>query len=78
MRVINGKWQDRNGDPINHFNASELMEIGQKVKAVYGEDITCSRIELVSSIVNLSDKEERSLAYLLNRDDVNFSKLAGF
>ena len=78
MKVINGKWQDQYGEPIDNFNAPQLMEIGQKVKAVYGEDITSSRIELVSSIVNLSDKEERSLAYLLNRDDVNFSKLAGF
>jgi hypothetical protein len=78
MKVVNGKWQDQYGDPINHFNASELMEIGQKVKAVYGNNITSSRIELVSSIVNLSDREERSLAHLLNRDDVSFSKLAGF
>ena len=78
MRVVNGKWQDQHGEPINHFNAPKLMEIGQKVKAVYGEQITSSRIELISSIVNLSDKEERSLAHLLNRDDVSFSKLAGF
>lgn len=78
MRVVNGKWQDNNGQPVDHFNAPQLMEIGQKVKAVYGEDITCSRIELVSSIINLSEKEERSLAHLLNRDDVSFSRLAGF
>jgi len=78
MKVVNGKWQDNNGDPIDHFNAPKLMEIGQKVKAVYGEDITSSRIELVSSIINLSEKEERSLAHLLNRDDVSFSRLAGF
>jgi hypothetical protein len=78
MKVVNGKWQDQYGQPVDHFNAPQLMEIGQKVKAVYGEDITSSRIELVSSIINLSEKEERSLAHLLNRDDVNFSKLAGF
>ena len=78
MKVVNGKWQDQHGEPINHFNAPQLMEIGQKVKAVYGEDITSSRIELVSSIINLSEKEERSLAHLLNRDDVSFSRLAGF
>jgi hypothetical protein len=78
MKVVNGKWQDQHGEPINHFNAPKLMEIGQKVKAVYGEDITSSRIELVSSIINLSEKEERSLAHLLNRDDVSFSRLAGF
>jgi hypothetical protein len=78
MKVVNGKWQDQHGEPINHFNAPKLMEIGQKVKAVYGEEITSSRIELVSSIINLSEKEERSLAHLLNRDDVSFSRLAGF
>lgn len=78
MKVVNGKWQDQHGEPINHFNAPQLMEIGQKVKAVYGEEITSSRIELVSSIINLSEKEERSLAHLLNRDDVSFSRLAGF
>ena len=78
MKVVNGKWQDQHGEPINHFNAPQLMEIGQKVKAVYGEDITSSRIELVSSIVNLSEREESSLAHLLTRDDVSFSKLAGF
>jgi len=78
MKIVNGKWQDTNGDKIDHFNVSELLEIGQKVKAVYGEDITCSRIELISSIVNLSEKEENSLAHLLNRDDVSFSRLAGF
>jgi hypothetical protein len=78
MKVVNGKWQDRNGDKIDHFNVSELLEIGQKVKAVYGEEITSSRIELISSITNLSEKEENSLAHLLTRDDINFSKLAGF
>lgn len=78
MKVVNGKWQDQYGNPIDNFNAPQLMEIGQKVKAVYGEEITSSRIELVSSIINLSEKEERSLAHLLNRDDVSFSRLAGF
>jgi hypothetical protein len=78
MRVVNGKWQDQHGEPINHFNAPQLMEIGQKVKAVYGEEITSSRIELISSIVNLTEREESSLAHLLTRDDVSFSRLAGF
>lgn len=76
MKVVNGKWQDRNGDPINHFNASELMEIGQKVKAVYGDNITSSRIDLISKLNHLSEKEENGLNYLLN-SDVNIAKLAG-
>jgi hypothetical protein len=76
MKVVNGKWQDRNGDPINHFNASELMEIGQKVKAVYGDDITSNRIDLISKLNHLSEKEENGLNYLLS-SDVNIAKLAG-
>lgn len=76
MKVVNGKWQDRNGDAINHFNASELMEIGQKVKAVYGDNITSSRIDLISKLNHLSEKEENGLNYLLN-SDVNIAKLAG-
>lgn len=76
MKVVNGKWQDRNGDPINHFNAPELMEIGQKVKAIYGDDITSNRIDLISKLNHLSEKEENGLNYLLN-SDVNIAKLAG-
>jgi hypothetical protein len=76
MKVVNGKWQDQYGEPIDHFNAPQLMEIGKKVKAVYGEQITSSRIELVSSIINLSEKEENGLNYLLS-SDVNIAKLAG-
>ena len=77
MRIENGKWVDQYGDPVNHFNVSELLDIAEKVEAVYGEDITYNRIELISSIKNLSEKEETSLAYLLT-SDVNISKLAGY
>jgi hypothetical protein len=77
MRIENGKWVDQYGDPVNHFNVSELLDIAEKVEAVYGEDITYNRIELISSIKQLSEKEESSLAYLLT-SDVNISKLAGF
>jgi hypothetical protein len=77
MKVINGKWQDQYGEPIDHFNASELMEIGQKVKAVYGDDITSNRIDLISRLNHLSEKEENGLNYLLS-SDVNIAKLAGY
>ena len=53
------------------------MEIGQKVKAVYGDDITSNRIDLISRLNHLSEKEENGLNYLLN-SDVNIAKLAGY
>ena len=77
MKVVNGKWQDQYGEPIDHFNAPKLMEIGQKVKAVYGDDITSNRIDLISRLNHLSEKEENGLNYLLN-SDVNIAKLAGY
>jgi hypothetical protein len=76
MRVVNGKWQDDKGDPIDHFNISKFLEIGKKVKAVYGNNITSNRIELISSLGNLSENEEKGLTHLLN-SEVNISKLAG-
>jgi len=76
MKVVNGKWQDQHGNPVNDFNVKELIEIGQKVKAVYGDDITSNRIDIISNLTNLSEKEENGLNYLLS-NNVNIAKLAG-
>ena len=78
MKIIDGRWVDQYNDPMDNFNVAELVEIGEKVEAIYGKQITYSRIDLISSIRNLTRKEENSLAYLMNRDDVSFSKLAGY
>jgi hypothetical protein len=77
MKVINGKWQDQYGEPIDYFNAPQLMEIGQKVKAVYGEDITYSRINLISTVKQLTPKQEDDLAYVLSHEG-GIAKLAGY
>ena len=77
MKIINGKWQDLNEDPIDNFNVSELLEIGRNVQAIYGEKITYDRISLMSSITRLTTTEESSLAYLLEREGM-ISKLAGY
>jgi hypothetical protein len=77
MRIENGKWVDQYGDPVDNFNVSELIEIGEKVTAVYGENITYNRIDLISSIKELSEREESSLAQLLT-SDIDIAKLAGY
>jgi len=77
MRIIDGKWQDDLGDSIDNFNVTELLEIGEKVKAVYGEKITYDRIALMSSIRRLTGKEESELAYVLEQNGV-LSRLAGY
>ena len=77
MRIENGKWVDQYGDPVDNFNVSELIEIGEKVTAVYGDAISYNRIELISSIKQLSEREESSLAQLLT-SDIDIAKLAGY
>ncbi len=77
MRIVNGRWVDNNEQPVDNFNVSELLEIGENVKKIYGKDITYSRIELVSAIKSLSIEQENSLAYILNNSKL-MSKLAGY
>jgi hypothetical protein len=77
MKIINGRWVDDHNNPVNNFNVTELLEIGQKVKAVYGEKITYDRINLISSLRNLTGREENDLAHILEQDGV-LSKLAGY
>ena len=77
MKIVNGRWQDAYGDPVDELNVSQLLEIGENVQNVYGEDITYSRIELMSAIKSLTPDQESSLAYILSKNDL-ISKLAGF
>lgn len=77
MKIINGKWKDEYDNPIDDFNVSQLIEIGEKVKTLYGEKITYDRITLISSIRRLTSREESDLAYLLKQEGL-LSKLAGY
>ena len=64
MKIINGKWQDVNEDPVDNFNVSKLLEIGRKVRVMYGKNITYDRIALVSYIRKLTRTEEEDLTYV--------------
>ena len=77
MKIINGRWVDDSNNPVDNFNVTQLLEIGEKVKALYGEKITYDRINLISSIRRLTGREEGELAYLLEQEGM-ISKLAGY
>ena len=77
MKIIQGRWVDDHNNPVDNFNVTDLLEIGQKVKALYGNNITYDRINLISSMQKLTCKEESELAYLLEQDGM-LSKLAGY
>jgi len=76
MRIINGKWADHNGEPITVSNYDKLKQIGEKVQAVYGEDITYDRINVISSLSRLSTKDERTLVKVF--DENILTKLMGY
>lgn len=76
MKIVNGKWADCNGEPITAFNYNQLKQIGEKVQAVYGEDITYDRINVISSLSMLSSKDERTLVKVF--DENILTKLMGY
>lgn len=77
MKIVNGKWQDDLGEPVTVFNYDKIKEIGSNLVNLYGEDITYSRINLISTIKTLTPKQENDLAYVLNSKN-GISKLAGY
>jgi hypothetical protein len=77
MKIIEGKWVDQYGERIDNFNIAELVDIAEKVQSVYGEDITYDRISIISSIRNLTSRQESDVAYLLEEEGL-LNKLAGY
>lgn len=76
MRISNGRWVDHNGEPITVFNYNQLKQIGEKVQAVYGKDITYDRINVISNLTMLSSKDENTLARVF--DEKMLTKLMGY
>jgi hypothetical protein len=77
MKIENGKWVDQYGDPVTVFSYDKMREIGDNLVNLYGEDITYSRINLISTIKQLTPRQEDDLTYVLSHKD-GISKLAGF
>jgi len=77
MQIVNGKWQDDQGEPVTVFNYNKIQEIASNVTNVFGEDVTYSRIALMSAIKTLTPKQELDLVYVLNQEGA-ISKLAGY
>jgi len=77
MKIENGKWVDQYGERVDNFNIAELVDIGEKVEAMYGDKITYDRISLISSIRNLTSRQESDVAYLLEQEGL-LNKLAGY
>ena len=77
MKIVNGKWQDDLGEPVTVFSYNKIKEIGDNLVSIYGEDITYSRINLISTIKTLTPKQEDDLAYVLSQEGA-ISKLAGY
>lgn len=77
MKIENGKWVDQYGDPVTVFSYDKVKEIGDNLVNLYGEDITYSRINLISTIKTLTPKQEDDLAYVLSQEGA-IAKLAGY
>lgn len=75
MQIINGRWVDSESNPIDERNCSQLLQLGQQVKSIYGNDITYDRIKLVSQLNDLKNNDEKILSRLI--DEGHLNKLIG-
>lgn len=66
MKIINGKWVDDYHEPINDLNFNKFKELSKKVYSIYGKKITYDRIEVISSIGELNEKQEVVLTSILS------------
>ena len=77
MQIVNGKWVDKFDNKVDNFNFSELKEISKNVTALYGDNVTYSRINIVASLKSLTSKQENAIAGLLQNDST-ISQLTGY
>lgn len=75
MKIVDGKWVTEDDSPVDSMN-KELKELGEKVTAVYGKNITHDRIAIISKLLTLKEHQEQILSRLLNDEEL-FSKLIG-
>lgn len=76
MQIKNGRWvDDDNESPIDNFNVGKLLSIGEKVKTMFGKEITHHRIEMVSKIADLDEQQSFTLAEVLSSKKM--SKIIG-
>lgn len=66
MRIINGRWVDDYHDPIDDLNFKKFSDLSKKVSSVYGDKITYNRIEVISSLGELNQKQEIVLSSILS------------
>ena len=77
MKIVNNRQRDTNGEPITELNYGKLKKLGDNLSTLYGKEITYSRINLLTTITSLTNKQESDLAYVLNQEG-SISKLAGY
>jgi hypothetical protein len=61
MQIVNGKWVDNNFNPLDERTSPGLIELGRKVKSLYGDNISYNRIEFVNNLSSLSEEQEEGL-----------------
>ena len=66
MQIIQGRWVDERFNPIDERTSPQLVELGRKVKSLYGEEITYNRINFVKELSCLSEEQENALALVFD------------
>jgi hypothetical protein len=68
MKIVNGRWVDDNNNPIDERTSPAFLELGRKVRSLYGKNITYNRIKFVKELSSLSNKQEDALCLVFDNN----------
>ena len=72
MQIVDGKWVvDDHLTPLDERTSPSFIELGKKLEAVFGKNITHNKIKLMSQLENLSDEDIKALSVIIERDVIS-------
>lgn len=66
FKLENGRWVSKLGDTLKPYEFVELKNFSDKIRLVYGNEITYDKIELCQDLFNADDNKINEINKVLN------------
>ena len=66
FKLENGRWVSQSGDPLKPYEFVELKNFSDKIKLVYGNEITYDKIELCQDLFYADNNKIGKVNKVLN------------
>ena len=78
MQLLEGRWVDDNEEPLAyHLLGKEIKKLGGAVTAIFDEDISYERINIVKSLSKKDNNTDKIINLVLSNNEI-LSKLSNY